>query len=237
MAASNGTTLSGLVAIVPIYNVGERVKGVVQGLLALGCRVVAVDDGSTDGGTASLKNLPIDLITLDKNRGKGHAMLAGFTRALEDSDTKAVCVLDADGQHDPAELPKLYAAFQKETADLLIGARDFSGGHVPFRSRFGNVVTVFVAGLLLGRRLPDTQSGYRLLSRRFAETVVRDVPGGRYETEMAILGLAIRSGANVVSVPIKTIYEPGNATSHFKKIRDSWLIYRTLISTALRRRN
>lgn len=108
---------------------------------------------------------------------------------------------------------------------------------MPFRSRFGNVVTVFAAGVLLGRRLPDTQSGYRILSRRFAETVVRDVPGGRYETEMAILGLAIQSGAKVVSVPIKTIYEPGNATSHFKKVRDSWLIYRTLIQTSLMRRS
>lgn len=235
MAASNGTALGGLVAVVPIYNVGGRSAAVVQGLLALGCRVVAVDDGSTDGGTAGLNDLPIDLIVLEKNRGKGHAMLQGFTRALEDASTKAVCVLDADGQHDPSELPKLYAAFQTENADLLIGARDFSGGHVPFRSRFGNVVTVFVAGLLLGRRLPDTQSGYRLLSRRFAETVVHEVPGGRYETEMAILGLAIRSGAKVVSVPIKTIYEPGNATSHFKKVRDSWLIYRTLIGSALRR--
>jgi len=231
----NGTALGGLVAVVPIYNVGGRSAAVVQGLLALGCRVVAVDDGSTDGGTAGLNDLPIDLIVLEKNRGKGHAMLQGFTRALEDAATKAVCVLDADGQHDPSELPKLYAAFQTENADLLIGARDFSGGHVPFRSRFGNVVTVVVAGLLLGRRLPDTQSGYRLLSRRFAETVVREVLGGRYETEMAILGLAIRGGAKVVSVPIKTIYEPGNATSHFKKVRDSWLIYRTLIGSALRR--
>lgn len=236
MAAGNGTAFGELVAVVPIYNVGDRVGGVVRGLLALGCRVVAVDDGSTDGGTACLEGLPIEMLRLNTNRGKGHAMLAGFTRALDDAGTQAVVVLDADGQHDPGELPKLYAAFRKEQADLLIGARDFSGGHVPFRSRFGNVVTVFVAGLLLGRRLPDTQSGYRILSRRFAETVIHEVPGGRYETEMAILGLAIRSGVKVESVPIKTIYEPGNATSHFKKVRDSWLIYRTLIGTALGRR-
>lgn len=236
MATGNGTPLGGLVAVVPIYNVGERVDGVVKGLLALGCRVIAVDDGSTDGGTACLAGLTIELMKLSPNRGKGHAILAGFTRALDAPETTAVAVLDADGQHDPAELPKLYTAFKTEKADLLIGARDFSGGHVPFRSRFGNVVTVFATGLLLGRRLPDTQSGYRILSRRFAETVIHEVPGGRYETEMAILGLAIRTGATIASVPIKTIYEPGNATSHFKKVRDSWLIYRTLIRTAMRRK-
>jgi hypothetical protein len=94
---------------------------------------------------------------------------------------------------------------------------------------------VFFAGILLGRRLSDTQSGYRILSRRFAETVVHDVPGGRYETEMAILAKAIRDGFVVATSPIKTIYEPGNATSHFRKGRDSWLIYRTLFGAAFKR--
>jgi len=234
--AENNVHLPGLVAVVPVYNTGPRVRRVVDGLLALGCRVVVVDDGSTDGGPDALKQLPIDIVRFDHNRGKGHALVAGFAKALEAPSTRAVVVLDADGQHDPAELPGLFADFTRQNADLLIGARDFSGGSVPFRSRFGNVVTVFVAGLLLGRRLEDTQSGYRTLSRKFAEAVLREISGGRYETEMAILALAIREGFVVTSTPIKTIYEPGNATSHFRKGRDSWLIYRTLIGAALKRR-
>jgi len=228
--------LPGLVAIVPVYNTGARVRRVVDGLLATGSRVVVVDDGSTDGGPDALAELPIDVARFDRNRGKGHALIAGFKRALQDPQAQALAVLDADGQHDPVELPGLFAEFNGQQADLLIGARDFSNRSVPFRSRFGNVVTVFVAGALLGRRLADTQSGYRILSRRFAEAVVQQVPGGRYETEMAILALAIRGGFTVASSPIKTIYEPGNATSHFRKGRDSWLIYRTLLSAALQRR-
>ncbi len=236
IAAESSARLPGLVAVVPVYNTGARVRRVVDSLLATGCRVIVVDDGSTDGGPDALKSLPIDVVRFERNRGKGHALIAGFGKAMEAPKTQAVAVLDADGQHDPAELPPLFTEFTRQGADLMIGSRDFSGGSVPFRSRFGNVVTVFFAGLLLGRRLNDTQSGYRILSRRFAETVLREVPGGRYETEMAILALAIRGGFTVASCPIKTIYEPGNATSHFRKGRDSWLIYRTLIGAALKRR-
>ncbi len=231
----HGVHLPGLVAVVPVYNTGARARRVVDGLLAAGCRVIAVDDGSTDGGPDALRDLPIELVRFDHNRGKGHALIAGFTKALEDPTAQAVAVLDADGQHDPAELPGLFAEFTRQRADLLIGSRNFSGGEVPFRSRFGNIVTVFAAGLLLGRRLTDTQSGYRILSRRLLDAVLREIPGGRYETEMAILALAIREAFVVVSAPIKTIYEPGNATSHFRKGRDSWLIYRTLIGAALKR--
>jgi len=147
IAAESGVRLSGLVAVVPVYNTGPRVQRVVDGLLANGCRVIVVDDGSTDGGPDALKALPIDIVRFDRNRGKGHALIAGFTKAMQDPATQAVAVLDADGQHDPAELPGLFAAFAQQNADLLIGSRDFSGGTVPFRSRFGNTVTVFVAGL------------------------------------------------------------------------------------------
>ncbi len=237
MTANSQATagLSGLLAIVPVYNAGARVRAVLDGLLAIGCRTLVVDDGSTDDGLDCVEKLPIEMLRLERNRGKGHALLAGFAKALENPDTRAVAVLDADGQHDPAELPRLFAEFQRQAADLLIGSRDFSLKHVPFRSRFGNNLTVRLTGWLLGARLADTQSGYRILSRRFAEAVVREIPGGRYETEMAMLSLAIRGEYTLVSAPIKTLYVPGNTTSHFRKGRDSWLIYRTLLQCALRR--
>ncbi len=117
-----------------------------------------VDDGSTDGSIEDLKDLPIRVVTLTPNRGKGYALVAGYKAVLEDPDIDCVASLDADGQHDPAELPGLHNIFIQENADLLIGSRDFTGGNVPFRSRFGNTLTVRVMGWLLGRRLPDTQS-------------------------------------------------------------------------------
>jgi glycosyltransferase involved in cell wall biosynthesis len=224
--------ISKLAAIVPTYNVGNLVAGVVEGLRAVGCHIVVVDDGSTDGGLESLDKDEIALIRHGKNLGKGHAILAGLRDALSDKSLEAFAILDADGQHDPAELPPLFEAFVREQADLLIGSRRFDEGYVPFRSRFGNVMTAHALRWLLGVQLPDTQSGYRILSRRFAEAVVQEIRGGRYETEMAIVGLAIRGDYRLVSEPIRTIYEAGNRTSHFRKLSDSWRVYRTLLGTA-----
>lgn len=225
-----------IAVVVPTYNVGERLPGVVSGLLALVERIIVVNDGSTDGCVEPVRDLPIATVDFEENRGKGHALVAGYTRALEDSAIQCVAVVDADGQHDPAELPGMYETMQRENADFVIGARDFGGEAVPLRSRFGNVLTISLTAVLLGTRIRDTQSGYRLVSRRYLETVLPTVAGGRYETEMELLGKAVGGGFQIATVPIKTIYEEGNASSHFHKVRDSFLIYRTLFTTALKAR-
>lgn len=220
---------SDITAIVPCFNAGERVYPVVEGVLARLANLIVVDDGSTDKSMDSLRALPIEILALTPNRGKGHALLAGFARALENPECACICVLDADGQHDPAEIPRLYEAFRESNASLIIGTRVFSGGHIPLRSRFGNKVTIFATALLLRHRLPDTQCGFRILSREFAQQVLAEVEGGRYETEMAIIALAIRERRAIVSVPISTIYEEGNASSHFRKFYDSYRIYARLL--------
>lgn len=213
-----------LAAIVPCYNAGEQLAGVVKGLLGLAGRLILVDDGSTDGAPGALRaemeRHGGQVIAFPSNQGKGFAILAGFAAALEWPEITCVAVVDADGQHDPEELPRLYAAFLEQHTDLVIGSRTFAQEDVPLRSRIGNLFTISLASMLLGVRIPDTQSGYRLHSRRFAESVIQDVPGGRYETEMEILAKAVREGYAIASVPIRTIYEAGNPTSHFHRMRD-----------------
>ncbi len=225
-----------IAVVVPAYNVGDRLGAVLDGLLAVVSTVIVVDDGSTDGCTGAAKNRPVDLIAFDHNQGKGHALVAGYKKALEHPDVQCVAVVDADGQHDPRELPRLYDAVKQHDADFVIGAREFGTGNVPLRSRFGNMITISLSAVLLGTRVRDTQSGYRVLSRRFLEDVLPGVTGGRYDTEMELLGKAIGGGYKVTSVPIQTIYEEGNVSSHFHKIRDSYLIYRTLFATAWKAR-
>jgi glycosyltransferase involved in cell wall biosynthesis len=223
-----------LVAVIPCYNAGPRLRPVLDKLGPLGAGVLVVDDGSTDGCADGLGE-EARVIRFERNRGKGHALFAGFQDALKDERVTCAAVLDADGQHDPAELPRLYGAFRDREADLLIGARRFEAG-VPFRSRFGNVLTISLFRLLTGVAVPDTQSGYRLHSRRLLEDIVESVAPGRYETEMEILARAALQGRRVESAPIETIYESGNPSSHFHKLRDSYLIYRRLLRAASRHR-
>ena len=234
--ASDPVTAEDIAILIPCYNVGSRVVAVAEGALRQTSKVIVVDDGCTDGCIAPLHDLPVEILSFPKNRGKGHALLAGFRFALKKPDVAGVCVVDADGQHDTNEFPRLYKAFQEQDADLVIGSRVFTDAHVPFRSRFGNQVTALVTALLLRRRLPDTQSGYRLLSRSFAQTVVDTIAGGRYETEMEIIVNAVRGGHRIVSVPIATLYEEGNRSSHFNKVGDSLRIYGRLFRAVTRRR-
>lgn len=236
MTAPQSPPPADLAAVVPCYNAGGRLRTVVESVCAHVAKVIVVDDGCTDGSIDSLASLPVEVVSLPRNQGKGHALLAGFRAALRDPAIGCVCALDADGQHDPAEIPRLYAAFKEANAGLVIGSRVFDGGQVPWRSRFGNKITVAITGLLLGQRLPDTQSGFRLLSRPFAERVLECVGGGRYETEMEIIVRAIREGYTTVPVPIKTIYEAGNASSHFRKFHDSFRIYARLLRATWGRR-
>ncbi len=225
----------GLSIVVPCYNAGDRVRPVVESLLQWSMRVLVVDDGSTDGCTEGLAELGATVIRLDPNQGKGFAMLRGFQEALADPSVAYVAIVDADGQHDAAELPRLLDAAIAGDADLLIGSRTFDGPEVPWRSRFGNQLSALVTKWLYGRAIRDTQSGYRIHSRRFLIELLATLEGGRYETEMAILAIALRDGYRVATAPIQTIYEDENASSHFNKLRDTFRIARVCIAYSRKR--
>lgn len=222
-----------IAAVVPCYNSGGRLRPVLQKLCAYIDHIIVVDDGSTDDIAADLEGIAVRLVTFPFNRGKGHALIEGMREARKIDGIQCVVTLDSDGQHNPDEIPRLYKAYCESKADLVIGSRVFDKRDVPLRSRFGNKVTIMLAGLLLGKRLPDTQSGYRLHSAKFVDHILATVAVGRYETEMEILIRGVRDGFVTVPVPIQTIYEKNNKSSHFSSTRDSFLIYRKLLKMTL----
>ncbi|MCP4645615.1 MAG: glycosyltransferase family 2 protein [bacterium] len=219
---------TGLAAVVPCYNVGDRVVPVLEALVEMVDHVLVLNDGSTDGIGDRIQGLPVQYIDFAENRGKGFVLIDGLRAAREIPGIHAVATIDSDGQHDPEELPGLYEALVRDAADLVIGSRVFDESQVPWRSRVGNKMTITLTGLLLGQRVPDTQSGYRLHSMPLVDHILETVPGGRYETEMEILARAIRDGFKVLPAPIQTIYEAGNKSSHFSVLRDPFLIYKKL---------
>jgi glycosyltransferase involved in cell wall biosynthesis len=201
-----------IVALIPGYNEAPRIGAVV-----LAARehlpVIVVDDGSTDRTAEVAREAGAAVVEQAPNQGKGAALRRGFRRALDDG-ADAILTLDADGQHDPAEIPRFLAAATPEPApDLVIGQRSFRA--MPPARRLSNEIGRLAFSWAVGRDIPDNQSGYRLLSRRLAElTLASDEAGFAFEVEQ--ITTCIRMGGVIAWVPIRTIY--AGAPSHIRPI-------------------
>jgi glycosyltransferase involved in cell wall biosynthesis len=174
--------------------------------------VVVVDDGSTDGTGDVAREAGAVVVEQLPNGGKGAALRAGFRHALREG-ARAVVTLDADGQHDPAEIPAFLAAYHVTDADLIVGQREFR--RMPLSRRLANNVGTWTLSWALSRRIPDNQSGYRLLSRGLMERLLDSREDG-FEFEVEMIAVAIRDGLRMEWVPIRTIY--GDAGSHIRPL-------------------
>jgi glycosyltransferase involved in cell wall biosynthesis len=190
-----------VIALIPAYN-AERFVGEVVRRAAEHVPVLAVNDGSRDGTLAVLRSTQAIVVDQQPNQGKGAALRRGFREILERGGA-AVITLDADGQHDPTEIPLFIRRFRDTGADLIIGERDFS--QMPLVRRTSNTVGRRAFSWALGRHVPDNQSGYRLLSRRLMEAVLGSGESG-FEFEMDMILVCLERGWPIDGVPIRTIY-------------------------------
>jgi len=191
-----------IVALIPGYNEGPRNASVVRAALEF-LPVIVVDDGSGDDTAARAREAGATVIEQRPNQGKGAALRTGFRSAL-DSGYDAAVTLDADGQHDPAEIPRFLDAWRTEPRpDLVIGRRNFRS--MPPIRRLSNELGGRAFSWAVGQPIPDNQSGYRLVGRRVIEaTIASDEAGFEFEVEM--ITTCIRLGGTIAWVPIRTIY-------------------------------
>jgi glycosyltransferase involved in cell wall biosynthesis len=208
--------------VIPAYRAARTLAAVVQPLRRAvpSARVIVVDDGSPDATALVADDVADCVIRLGANRGKGAALRAGFAHALR-FDDDIVLTLDADGQHDPSYAPVLLGAL--DGYDIVIGQRARSGSTMPLRRRMTNLMASIAIAQLAGIRLDDTQSGFRAIRRRVVECV--EGRGDRYEFETDFLIRAGRAGFRVRNEAIPTVY---GATSHFRSVRDSARIVKTI---------
>ena len=207
-----------IIALIPNYNEARYITDVVRRTLAY-VPAVVIDDGSTDGSGAAAALAGAKVLVHPTNQGKGKALNTGYDYALQ-RGVAAVITLDADGQHDPDEIPNFIAAFRAGQGDLIIGQRSFA--EMPSKNQFGNRTGSFLLGLAMGRPVPDNQSGYRLLSRAVLAQV--RTSSTRFEAEVEILLRAQMAGFRLAWIPIKTIYN--DTKSHFRPLHDSALFLR-----------
>jgi glycosyltransferase involved in cell wall biosynthesis len=208
-----------VIAVIPAFRCAHSIGPVVEGVRRWIERVVVVDDGSDDGTTAAAVAAGATVIRLTHNQGKGAALRQGLDAALA-LEPPAVLLLDADGQHDPADLPKLMAPWERGDAELVIGSRWEGKEIIPGARYWTNYIGSRVLSWMTGVELFDSQSGYRLIDARLARRL--RLRSRRYAIESEIVIKAARLGARLVHVPVKTIY--GENPSHFRPVLDTFRI-------------
>lgn len=198
--------------------------------------IVVVNDGSSADGApifARLRQIPnVAVLEHAINLGKGAAIKHGINHLLVTyPDIKGIVTADADGQHAVDDILRVAEALRRNPKALVLGAREF-GPQTPLRSKFGNSISKVVYRFLLGLKLQDTQTGLRGLPVDLARHSLA-IRSNRYEFETEQLALSASLGVPIEEVPIKTIYENNNASSHFNPLLDSARIYFVVFRYAL----
>jgi len=201
--------------VIPVHNHARTLRSVVESALDAGFPVLVVDDGSTDAPLATLTGLPVRTHRMERNRGKGAALLTA-ARIAEELGFEALLTLDADGQHDPREASRLLAA-ASDWPCLVLGTRAMEGPEVPSSSRFGRAFSNFWVRLECGRKLLDTQSGFRLYPVALLRTT--RFRTRRYTFEIEALVRGAWAGLPILEVPISVSYR--DRITHFRMFRDN----------------
>ena len=168
------------------------------------------------------------LISYRPNRGKGRALKTAFGYISENMPDALGCVTaDSDGQHTPECITTIIDTLRANPDNLILGIRQFDKKDIPWKSWFGNTVTIKVFSYVSGMRVNDTQSGLRGIPFKFMKELI-DCKGERFEFETQML-LECAGRYELTEIPIRTIYDSKeNHQTHFNPVKDSIRIYKIL---------
>jgi glycosyltransferase involved in cell wall biosynthesis len=215
--------------VIPVYNHAGTLREVVTRALDVCGDVLVVDDGSTDGSEEVLKDLPVRFIRHPQNRGKGVAILTAAHEARR-LGMSHIITIDADGQHDPANVSRFLPVIRENPLAIVVGKRIFNGETVPFSSRFGRSFSNFWLRVETGYSLKDTQSGFRAYPVVILEWL--KLYEKRYSFEIEVLVKAAWAWITLKEVDISVHYpEPSKRISHFRPFMDNLAL--TVLNTRL----
>ena len=210
--------------VVPTYNNAPFLEAVLKELQDYVADIIVVNDGSNDETASILESMSgIENIHFPKNLGKGAALKAGFQRALERGFDHAL-TLDSDSQHKPSDLPAFLEELQIGDNALVVGSRFTDHENMPGKNRFANRMSSFWFRISTGKKLMDTQSGFRLYPIRLLEK--SRTLSQRYGYELEMLVKAAWKNIPLRTVAIDVHYPPGKERiSHFKPGTDFLRIF------------
>ncbi|AKB16441.1 glycosyltransferase family 2 protein [Methanosarcina thermophila] len=160
------TVPQNITVVLPAYNEEVSIGSIVLLTSQYADNVIVVDDGSSDRTAEVAGKAGAEVVRHETNRGKGAALKTGFTAAA-DLGADVIVTMDSDGQHNPAEIPRLVAPILKGEADMVNGSRYLNGldKNTPAYRRVGQTILDGVTNLNSGLRITDSQSGFSTILR------------------------------------------------------------------------
>ncbi len=219
-------TVAGTAVVVPAFNATRHLGEVLRRLSAIHLPVVVIDDGSTDNTGDVARAHGVHVVVHPENLGKGSAIASGVATA-RDMGLEFIITLDADGQHNPDEVPRFIEHQRATGADIVVGNRMADRRNMPALRVFANRTTSAFVSLRAGTTIPDSQNGYRMLRLSLFERFRLETT--RYDTESEILIKAGRAGATITSIPIETIY--GSEESSVNSVVDTMRFLRLVFKS------
>ena len=189
-------------AVIPCFNEGATIAGLVGAALQHLPQVVVVDDGSTDRTSEAAQAAGARMVRHETNRGKGAALRTGLALAMKQGFEWAV-TLDGDGQHAPDDIPAFLRCAGQTGALLVIGNRMHNAQAIPWLRRQVNSWMSRQLSRRAGKPLPDTQCGFRLIHLETWASLSLKTEHFEVESEMLMAFLA--AAYSVAFVPIQTI--------------------------------
>jgi glycosyltransferase involved in cell wall biosynthesis len=222
--------MTSVCAVIPVYDHEHAIARMVESLCQQGLPVFLVDDGSRPSCAAELERLAdadaqVRLLRLPENQGKGVAVMTGLAAAASAGFSHALQI-DADGQHDPTDLPRFVAAANADPQSLVCGRPVFDASIPRHRFYFRYLTHAMVWLNTLSFDIPDSMCGLRVYPLAIVLPILADEPSGRrmdFDSEV-VVRLHWR-GVRMQWLPTRVRY-PVDGVSHFRLVRDNWLITR-----------
>jgi glycosyltransferase involved in cell wall biosynthesis len=198
--------------VIPAFNEAAVIADVVAGLRGAGDwhEILVVDDGSVDGTTVAARGAGARVIRQPYNKGNGAAVKSGIREATGEY----ILIIDADGQHQPADAARLVARLGEY--DLVVGARA-NASQATLVRRFGNHLLNLLAAYLTERPIPDLTSGFRAARREYLLDFLHLLPN-RFSTPTTTTLAFVKAGLNVCFEPVEARLRVGH--SKIRLLRD-----------------
>ena len=180
--------------IIPAYNIEKTLLKIIKGAQKYVDKVIVVDDGSSDATFIKAKEAGVTVLKHKKNEGKGKALRTGLKHALKRGFDQII-LMDGDGQHDPNEIPRFLKAARDPRADIIVGSRMENVKDMPRDRLTVNRIGSFLTSLLARQRIPDSQSGYRLVKSQVLKEIT--LTSRRYDVESEMLIKAGKRGFGI----------------------------------------